>query len=117
MTPPGPPLGLPLVRRLVHAGGVHACALSMELHVPEARSLKAKRAVVRPLLEGARARFQVAASEVAYQDQWQRAEIAFAAIAGEASQVGEVLDKVERFVWSHPEVTVVSTERTWLETG
>jgi len=24
---------------------------------------------------------------------------------------------VERFVWSDPQVEIVSTERTWLETG
>jgi len=25
-----------------------------------------------------------------------------------------VIDEVDRFVWSHPEVEVVSMERTWL---
>jgi uncharacterized protein YlxP (DUF503 family) len=30
--------------------------------------------------------------------------------------VGEVLDNVERFVWSFPEVEVSSCERFWLET-
>ena len=30
--------------------------------------------------------------------------------------VAEVLDSVERFVWSFPEVEVVSAERSWLET-
>ena len=27
----------------------------------------------------------------------------------------EILDRVERFVWSHPEVTVLSMQRHWLE--
>lgn len=94
---------------------MHACALSIELHVPASGSLKAKRAAIRPLLDGARARFHVAASEVAFQDQWQRALLGFAAVGGEAGQVGEILDKVERFVWSHPEVVVMSSERRWLE--
>jgi hypothetical protein len=94
---------------------VHACALSVELHVPAATSLKAKRAAVRPLLEAARARFRVAAAEVGYQDQWQRALLGFAAVGGEAGQVAEVLDKLERFVWSHPDVEVLTVSRTWLE--
>lgn len=95
---------------------MHACALSIELHVPAATSLKAKRTAIRPLLDGARARFRVAASEVGFQDQWQHALLGFAAIAGEAAQVVAVLDKVERFVWSHPDVVVVEVERSWLET-
>lgn len=96
---------------------MHACALSIELHVPAATSLKEKRTAIRPLLDGARARYRVAASEVGFQDQWQRARLGFAAVGGEAGQVREVLDKVERFVWSHPEVVVVGAERTWLETA
>ena len=96
---------------------MHACALSIELQIPGAGSLKAKRAAIRPLLDGARARFHVAASEVAHQDQWQRSCLAFAAVGGAAGQVSDILDKVERFVWSHPEVIVLSSERSWLETG
>jgi hypothetical protein len=26
-----------------------------------------------------------------------------------------VMDEVDRFVWSHPEVQVLATERRWLE--
>ena len=95
---------------------MHACALSIELHVPAATSLKEKRAAIRPLLDGARARYRVAAAEVDFQDQWQRTCLGFAAVGGEAGQVDEILDKVERFVWSHPDVVVVGTERSWLET-
>ena len=94
---------------------MHACALAIELHVPASGSLKAKRAAIRPLLDGARSRFRVAASEVAFQDQWQRALLGFAAVGGAAGQVGETLDKVERLVWSHHDVVVVSSERRWLE--
>jgi uncharacterized protein YlxP (DUF503 family) len=59
----------------------------------------------------------VAAAEVGHQDQWQRAELGFAAVSGAPGQVSGVLDAVERFVWSDPEVEIVSTERIWLETG
>jgi uncharacterized protein YlxP (DUF503 family) len=31
--------------------------------------------------------------------------------------VVDVLDRVERFVWSFPEVEVVTAERRWLEDG
>ena len=95
----------------------HVATLEVELHLPQARSLKAKRAVVRPLVEGLRNRFGVAAAEVDYQDLWQRAGVAMAAVAGTAAHVEEVLDACERFVWSHPELEVLACDRRWLEDG
>jgi uncharacterized protein YlxP (DUF503 family) len=94
---------------------MHACTLSIEIHVPQARSLKAKRAVVRPIVEGLRHRFAVAAAEVDHQDQWQRAALGVAAVASSASHVGEVLDQAERWVWSHPEIEVLGVERRWID--
>ena len=90
-------------------------SLSIDLHLPEVRSLKAKRSIVRPLVEGARRRFGVAAAEVDFQDQWQRTVLGFAVVSGREGHAVEVIDEVERFVWSHPEVQVLSSERRWLE--
>jgi uncharacterized protein len=92
---------------------VHAAALRVELHLPQSRSLKEKRAVLRPILEGSRNRFGVAAAEVGKQDRWQAAELAMAAVSSTPRHVSEVLDSVERFVWSFPEVEVISCERLW----
>jgi uncharacterized protein YlxP (DUF503 family) len=94
----------------------HVLALVVDLHLPAAHSLKEKRAVVKTVLEGAKRRFQVAAAETDQQDKWQRAEVAFTAVAGTRGHVTEVLDAVERFVWSFPELEVVTADRYWLET-
>ena len=83
--------------------------------MPQSRSLKSKRAAVRPIVEGLRVRFRVSVAEVGHQDQWQRAGVAVAVVGSSAAQVEEVLDAVDRFVWSHPEVEVLSTERSWLD--
>lgn len=88
----------------------------VDLRLPEAHSLKDKRSVTKTLLEGSRRRFQVAAAEIDHQDEWQRAELGFTAISSSASHTAGVIDQVERFVWSFPEIDVLSTERTWLET-
>ena len=96
---------------------LHACTLTVDLRIPASHSLKEKRSVVRRLVDGARSRFEVAAAEVGYQDQWQRCELGFAAVLGTPGLVESVLDAVERFVWSEPEVEVVTCERAWLETG
>jgi uncharacterized protein YlxP (DUF503 family) len=97
------------------SGAAHVAALSLDLRLPGSHSLKEKRAVIRPILEGCRRRYQVAAAEVAHQDQWQRAGLAMAAVSASAGHATEVLDHVERFVWSFPEVEVVAAVRSWLE--
>jgi len=94
---------------------VHAGALAFDLHIPESRSLKAKRSVVKPIVEGLQRRYRVAAAEVGHLQQWQRSEIGVAAVAATAGHVGDILDEVERFVWSHPEIQVLSAERSWLD--
>lgn len=94
---------------------MHVQAMSIELHIPASQSLKEKRAVLRPLIEGIRNRFTVSVAEVEYQDLWQRARIGVAVVSGTATQVDEVLDSVERFIWSHPDIAVIATERSWLD--
>ncbi|HEV8295916.1 MAG TPA: DUF503 domain-containing protein [Acidimicrobiales bacterium] len=94
---------------------MHVLAMAIELHLPTCRSLKAKRAVLRPLLDGMRARFPVAVAETDHQDTWQRAAIGVAAVSGSAKVVQEVVDEVERFVWSFPDLHVLEVRRHWLE--
>ena len=90
-------------------------AVRFELFIPDCHTLKQKRAVVKPIVEGARRRFHVASAEVGSLDKWQRADIAVAVVAGSASHVEDVLAEVERFVWSFPEVQVLDARRSWLE--
>lgn len=94
---------------------MYVAALSMDLHLGDAHSLKEKRAVVRPILEGCRRRFLVSAAETDDHDRWQRAQLGFAVVAASAGQVTDTLDRVERFVWSFPEVEVLAAARHWLE--
>jgi hypothetical protein len=94
---------------------VFACVLTVDLRIPLADSLKAKRAAITPILEGARRRFKVAASEVAHPDVHGRSELAFATVASKESVARETLDAVERFVWSFPEIEVTDHWRNWLD--
>lgn len=94
---------------------VHVLALTVDLHLPATHSLKEKRAVIKTILEGARHRFSVSVAETDHQDTWQRAELAFAVVSGSPAQATKVIDEVDRFVWSFPEVEVLDTSRTWAE--
>lgn len=66
--------------------------------------------MIKPIIEGARRRYQVTAAEVDHQDKWQRAAIGVAVVAASAGHAEEVLAAVERFVWSFPEVEVISVD-------
>ena len=90
-------------------------ALDVDLHLPDCRSLKAKRAVVRPIVDGARHRFRVAVAEVEFQDQWQRARLGVATVAATAHHATDVMDEVERFIWAQPGIDVLAIDRSWLE--
>lgn len=94
---------------------VHAVAVCFDLHVSQSRSLKAKRAAIRPIVDGLRHRFSVSVAEVDHQDQWQRAAIGVAVIGSSESQVREVLASVERFVVAAPDIELLDVETAWLE--
>jgi len=94
---------------------VHAAAVCFDLHVPQSRSLKTKRAAVKPIVEGLRNRFGVSAAEVDHLDQWQRAGIAVAVVGESHRRVVDVLDRVERFVVGRDDVELLDSETSWLE--
>ena len=86
-----------------------------ELFIPDCHTLKQKRAVVRPIVDGVRRRYHVASAEVGALDKWQRADVGIAVVAGTEAHVLDVLGEVERFVWSFPEIQVLGSYRSWLE--
>lgn len=94
---------------------MHVLAMRMELRFPGSRSLKEKRSRLRPILDGGRHRFRVAMSEVDHQDTWQLAAIGVAAVSASPTKLSELVDEVERFVWSFPDVEVLDATRDWLE--
>jgi hypothetical protein len=94
---------------------VHAAAACFDLHVSQSRSLKAKRAAIRPIVDGLRHRFRVSVAEVDYQDQWQRAAIGVAVIGGSETQVRDLLASVERFVVAAADIELLDVETAWLE--
>jgi len=54
--------------------------LTLEIHLPGARSLKDKRQVLRGFVARLRKRFNVSVAEVEHQDLWQRAGLAVVAV-------------------------------------
>ncbi len=85
--------------------------LEFDLLLGDVRSLKEKRAVVRPIVAELRRRFGVSAAETGSLDLHRRAGIGVAAVAGARSQVVDILDAAERLVASRPEIELLSAGR------
>jgi uncharacterized protein len=78
----------------------------------DVRSLKQKRAVVRPLVADLRRHFPgVAVAETGHLDLHRRAEIGVAVVSATAANAVSVLDECERLVAGHPEIELLSARQ------
>jgi uncharacterized protein YlxP (DUF503 family) len=68
--------------------------LTLELHIPDAQSLKDKRQVLRSLKDKLRREFNVAVAELEHHDAWQRSVIGVVTLSNEEKHVREMLQKV-----------------------
>ena len=68
--------------------------LTLELHIPDAQSLKDKRQVLRSLKDKLRRDFNVAVAEMEHHDSWQRSVVGIVTISNEEKHLREVLQKV-----------------------
>jgi len=87
----------------------------LELHLPQARSLKDKRRVVKSLIERLHARHRVSIAETGFNDLHQRAEIGIALVATSASEVEKLLESLRREADAEPEAVVTRWEPQILE--
>jgi uncharacterized protein YlxP (DUF503 family) len=72
--------------------------LTVELHFPEASSLKGKRHFVRSAKDNLRNRFGAAVAEVDHHDLWQRATLTVACVARTAGEADELAAGAERWL-------------------
>jgi hypothetical protein len=68
--------------------------LTLDIHLPYARSLKDKRQTLRKLKERLRARFNVAVAELGHQDTWQRAAVGVVSVSNEKVPLQQLLQDV-----------------------
>ncbi|MGH9688822.1 MAG: DUF503 domain-containing protein [Candidatus Acidiferrales bacterium] len=68
--------------------------LTLEIHIPDARSLKDKRQIVRSLKDRLRARFNVAVAELAHQELWQRSRVGVVSISCDNRYLEESLQAI-----------------------
>ncbi len=87
---------------------VGVCTIEMRLH--GSRSLKEKRRVLRSVKDRIRNRFNVSIAEVDYQDKWQRALIALAAVSNNRVYVNRMLEEAVSAIESMGLAEIVHSE-------
>jgi uncharacterized protein YlxP (DUF503 family) len=85
--------------------------LALDLLLGDVRSLKQKRAVVRPVVAELRRHYAVSAAEAGHLDLHRRALIGVAVVAPDRAHCVDVLDACERLVAMHPELEVLAAHQ------
>jgi uncharacterized protein len=70
--------------------------ITLELHLPDAQSLKDKRHWVMGLKERVRNRHNVAVAEIDFQDVWKRGVVAAVTVSNSRAHCEQMLEAVER---------------------
>lgn len=85
----------------------------IDLFLPESRSLKAKRQVIKGLKDRIRSRFNVSVAEVEHQSLWQRATLGLAMVSEEKGYVDRTLQQVLNLVQAEPRLLVLDHAFEW----
>jgi uncharacterized protein YlxP (DUF503 family) len=72
--------------------------LRIELYMPQCRTLKEKRQVVKSIIDRTRNRFNVAVAEVDKQDLWQVCSLGISCVSNSEYAVRDMLGRVDRSV-------------------
>ncbi len=89
--------------------------LTVDLHLPEAQSLKQKRREVLRVKQGLTRHVGASVAEVDHHDLWQRCRLSLAVVAREAGEAAEQLERASRRLATDPEWQVISEEREVLD--
>ena len=81
-----------------HVAAGYVAVLTVELHFPEAGSLKGKRKHVKSAKAQLQNRFGASVAEVDHHDLWQRSRLTVACVAREAREAERLLDEAERYL-------------------
>jgi uncharacterized protein YlxP (DUF503 family) len=103
----------PALREADMSGAGFAGLMVLDIHIPQARSLKDKRQVLRSTKQRLRdAGFSV--SEVDHHDKWRRSQVAVSIVGRGSGNVEDLLDTALRVFESRPDLDVSVRQRTVL---
>lgn len=89
---------------------MHVGLLVVDCWVPGSQSLKDKRRVISSAVDRLKRRFNVAACEVEYQDQWQRVRLAIVTVNTDRRMLESTLGRILKFIELSRELEVIGSE-------
>ncbi len=81
---------------------------TIDIHIPLSSSLKEKRRILNPLKSRIRNKFNVAISEIGYNDTWQRALIAITTVGNETGIVNSILKEALKEVEKDYNIQIIN---------
>jgi uncharacterized protein len=97
-------------------GAGYVGILSVELHFPEAGSLKGKRKFVKSAKAQLQNRFGVSVAEVDHHELWQRSRLTVACVARERREAETLLEEAVRYLYGQ-DYELVRVEREVVAPG
>ena len=94
---------------------VGVCQISLSL--PGVTSLKAKRSIVRKMLDRTANRFNVAVAEVGQQDVHRQSTLGFAVVSGDRRHANSMLDSIAEFVEGSADTVVLNRSMELVSLG
>ncbi len=94
---------------------MRVAALRVEIRLPTPQSLKEKRSVLRPVIEGMRRLGSFSVAEVDHHDDWQRATVGVAVVAPDGRGLDMQISKLRRYLDSRLEIEVFDVFMSELE--
>lgn len=82
-----------------------------EIFIYESNSLKAKRSVIKSIIEKSKNRFNISIAEVGDNDKWQRSLIGFATVSNDNKIVDETIERVIQFFNTYSEIEIMNIEK------
>ncbi len=83
--------------------------LTLDLHIPEANSLKTKRMAIKSLIDRIKNKFNVSIAEVDAQNLWQRSVIGISMVANETVIINKVFEKIRTLVLDTHSVELIDS--------
>ena len=89
---------------------MHIGVCKVKLYLPESRSLKDKRRVIKSIITRIRNKFNIAIAEIEAQDMHQSAILAAVTVANEQKFVSQIISKSVRYIEENTSVVLLDYE-------
>lgn len=89
---------------------MHIGVCKVKLYLPESRSLKDKRRVIKSMITRLRNKFNIAISEIEAQDMHQSAILAAVTVANDQKFVSQIISKSVRYIEENTSVVLLDYE-------